>query len=73
MVPLVLSIINCQAQKKALKVEVVMEEHPHIIERVHLYIHPNSLCKDRNEYISRAAMNVGGKLNLLDNKLKSQH
>ena len=43
-----------------------MEEHPHIIEKVQVYIQPNSLCKDRAEYISRAAMNVGEKLNLLD-------
>ena len=57
MVPLVLSKINFQAKKKkALKVEAIMEEHPHIIERVHLYIQPNSLCIDRNEYISRAAI-----------------
>ena len=26
-----------------------MEEHPHIIERVHIYIQTNSLCKDRDE------------------------
>ena len=43
-----------------------MEEHPHIIERVHLYLQPKSLCTDRAENISRAAMNVGEKLNLLD-------
>ena len=60
------------SSKKALKVEAVMEEHPHIIERVHLYIQPNSLCKDREEYISRAVMNVGEKVNLLDTR-KSQH
>ena len=38
----------------------------HIIEKVHIYIQPNSLCKDRDEYISRAVMNVNEKLNLLD-------
>ena len=54
MVTLVMFKINSQAQKKTLKVEAVMEEHPRIIERVHLYNQPNSLCKNRDEYISRA-------------------
>ena len=35
-----------------------MEEHPHIIERGRLYIQPNYLYKDRDEYISRAAISV---------------
>ena len=51
MVTLILSKTNSHAQKKALKIEVVMEEHPHIIERFHLYIQPSSPCKDRDEYI----------------------
>ena len=44
--------------KKALKVEAVMEKHPISIERVHLHIQPNSLCKDRAEYISIVAVSV---------------
>ena len=35
-----------------------MEEHPYIIERVQLYMKPNSLCKARDEYIGRAAIRV---------------
>ena len=57
MVPLVLSKINSQHKKKALNVEAVMEEHPHIIERVHLY--NQTLYVD--EYIIRFPINVDEK------------
>ena len=52
MVLVVFSKMNSQAQKKALKVETVMEEESASYERVHVYIQPKSLCKDRTKYIA---------------------
>ena len=45
-------------KKKALKVEAVMEDYPYTIERVHLHMQLNSLCKHGAEYIAMVAIRV---------------
>ena len=58
MVPPILSKINSQAQKKALKVEAVVEEHPHIILRESTSILKQILYAKIGMNISRAAISV---------------
>ena len=60
------------SSKKGLKVESDEGASPTLLrDSTSRYIQPNSLWKDRDEYISRAAMNEGEQLNLLTLEVKT--